>query len=843
MFMLRFKKGDKKYVLSMFPYPSGRLHMGHVRVYTISDAIARYYTLKNGVPSFQPMGFDAFGLPAENAAIERQESPSKWTLKNIEMMRSQLNLLGLTFNWSDPPLSTCDPENYYKWTQWIFLKMFKEGMAYKKTSCVNWDPIDCTVLADEQVDEEGKSWRSGAIVEKKKLKQWYLQTTRYSQDLYDGLNSKELVDWEDIKDIQRNWIGKCDGINISFAIENEDDVITVWTPDPPSYIHSGIAFIALSQHHPLAARGLKVLMNPISNEQIPLIVIHNDILFHNGTDAFMGIPELSEEHARICRENGLSLKSPIFKDSKIINSGEQLNGLSIQEGNQKVIQMLQNINVGGYKTSSKLKDWLISRQRYWGTPIPIIYCKKCGTLPVPEEDLPVSLPDVENLNLGIAKEGISPLSKIENWYKTTCPKCYSSDATRETDTMDTFVDSSWYFLRHIDPKNDSELIDKKLSKENMPVDVYIGGKEHAVLHLFFARFVNRFLFDIGVSPVQEPFKQLIVQGLVKSKSYKVKSSGKYLLPQEVEDPLSTEPVKKGTLEPLEVKWEKMSKSKHNGVEPTEIIEKYGCDMTRFLILADVSPKSDRNWSEDSFVRIKSLTSRLWSLVYQTLRVQEVESTKEPISEHEYKKQLADLVDARNYYFRHINFSFGTNRNLAMVISRIHGLLNILWNVDFEIKKNSGEFQRALGTAIILLSPIAPHFCSELWFGLSSNYVKKNTDAFNWNAPLFQQKWPSIDLDYSMKIKILKNNKPFINVMVPYSRFQSIRTKEEALEICCREEPSKKYFLLQNKESSNFRMTKDYEAVLNFTVKLSNEEIAYLREKKAEKKKKKHALSK
>ena len=464
-----------------------------------------------------PMGWDAFGLPAENAAIERNIQPAKWTRQNIESMKSQLHDMACLFDW-DREFATCDP-SYYKWTQYLFIQMHKAGLAYQKDAIVNWDPVDQTVLADEQVDDQGRSWRSGALVEKRPLRQWFLKTTNFSKDLYDGLSDPTLENWKDIFEIQKNWIGECNGTNVDFQIESmKDSLITIWT-DKPQHL-PGVAFIGLAPGHILDRKdivltkknGITIMkiyaINPFTNVRIP-IIISDDF-----TEDFLGIPEVIEGHEKFANDSNIVYKPMSLNDKKEFLFGD-FKGLDETSAQEKAMEKLREMKIGGYWTSSRLKDWLISRQRYWGTPIPIIHCPNCGPVPVPEKDLPVELPILDSLSV----KGKSPLLQAEDWINTTCPCSRKVPAKRETDTMDTFVDSSWYFARYLDPHNEKVPIGKEAAK-NMPVDLYIGGKEHATLHMYFARFFTHFMHSIGLLPIKEPFQSLLVQGMVKGKSYR-----------------------------------------------------------------------------------------------------------------------------------------------------------------------------------------------------------------------------------------------------------------------------------------------------------------------------------
>lgn len=568
---------NKFYVLSMFPYPSGHLHMGHVRVYSISDCMARYQRL-HGKNVLQPMGWDAFGLPAENAAIQRNIPAADWTRQNIKHMKEQLKTLGTSFDW-DCELSTCYPE-YYRWTQELFIKLFDHGLAYQKEAMVNWDPVDKTVLAEEQVDANGRSWRSGAKVEKKLLRQWFIKTTKFAQPLYEGLSELNAEDWKDIIKVQKHWIGECDGYSFNLRLTGEDSEqapiknVTIWTQTPEYLL--GDCFVALKSCHLLNEKvGVEKLSkyklkNPFTGADIP-VIITDHVLFPMGrsgatSEVYLGIPDLHEDDAKVFAQ---------FNLNRTMDQQEK----TLQD-RAMILKRANELNIGGYPISSKLQDWLISRQRYWGTPIPIVHCDHCG--PVPDKlNLPVTLEQMQE-------------------QETKCPKC-NKPAKRETDTMDTFVDSSWYFLRYLDSKNVKEMFDKQVAHKMMPVDLYIGGKEHAELHLYYARFIGHFLHSLGELPEPEPFKRLLVQGMVMGRSFRVKETGKYLTEGDVEivDVKKNKAVEKETGKQVVVTWEKMSKSKMNGVDPAEVINEYGCDATRLFILGNVAPMSHRNWSADS----------------------------------------------------------------------------------------------------------------------------------------------------------------------------------------------------------------------------------------------------
>ena len=554
IFKTKEEEGNKYYVLEMFPYPSGKIHMGHVRNYAIGDVVNRYYRMA-GKNTLHPMGWDAFGMPAENAAIKHGVHPAKWTYENIDYMRQQLKRLGFSYDW-DREVTTCNPE-YYKWNQWIFLKMFEKGIAYRKSAIVNWCPHDLTVLANEQVIE-GKCWRCGTSVVQKEIPSWYLKITDYAERLLEDLEKLKGKWPSQVLIMQENWIGKSEGATIKFPVKDSSDYIEVFTTRPDTIF--GVTFMALAPENPLVLdlakdtpyfeevkafvdkiksmstkeRGIveekegvftgKYAINPLTKEEIPIYAA-NYILWGYGTGAIMAVPAHDERDFEFAKKYNLPIKVVVQPKDKewdfeksaheeegiLINSGE-FSGLESSKAKQEITKYLEEKGLGKKTINYKLRDWNISRQRYWGTPIPIIYCDDCGIVPVPEEDLPVVLPqDVEFTGVGG-----SPLSKVEEFVNTTCPKC-GKPAKRETDTMDTFVDSSWYFLRYCDPKNDKLPFDKEKVDYWMPVDRYIGGIEHAVLHLLYSRFFTKFLKDIGLVSVDEPFEKLLTQGMVLKK--------------------------------------------------------------------------------------------------------------------------------------------------------------------------------------------------------------------------------------------------------------------------------------------------------------------------------------
>lgn len=768
------KEGRQKYyVLVMFPYPSGKLHMGHVRVYTISDAMARYHRL-TGKYVIHPMGWDAFGLPAENAAIERGEPPAKWTYSNIVSMKQQLESLGLALDW-DREYATCDPA-YYKWTQYIFLKMYEAGLVYQKEGAVNWDPVDQTVLADEQIDENGCSWRSGAKVEKKFLKQWYIKTTAYSKSLIDGLNEVDPDLWRDIIALQRHWIGECSGIRLEFRLQNKgaamERPLSVFTTTPEAMY--GASHVLLSKEHFLntqdiykdqTASDLQTVIvttleatHPFTGRPLPVYIAPKRD-FGEHLDCHVGIPCCNEEDEAFAREHALSYEQVLDSDQRVINS-DKFSGLTRKEAFDAVAAYAKELSCGGDVTSERARDWLISRQRYWGTPIPMMHCPKHGTMPVPFDQLPVKLPEITKF----AGKGTSPLQNAEDWLQVKCPKCEDGGyARRETDTMDTFVDSSWYYLRYLDPHNETRPFSRDAAHTYMPVDLYIGGKEHAIMHLYYARFFNHFLYAEGDVPCKEPFVNLLTQGMVMGQSFKVKTTGKYLHRDQV-DFSGKAPVEKDTGAALRVQWEKMSKSKYNGVDPQDVLDEFGCDATRLCILSGVAPKSDRLWSPDVFQGVLRWQNRMWSLVHDLLAHRRAIDVTSTLTDNEFKQQEELLSDGRNYFLNIVNFHMEKTFLISTAISRLHGLTNLLKKAPAEVMRGSDQFERALGDLIIMVSPFAPHFASELWKGVASAPNKLNN--YDWEAEVLDQTWPVVDTDFCLPMKVEVDGRACYEVKLP-----------------------------------------------------------------------------
>ncbi|XP_014488438.1 PREDICTED: probable leucine--tRNA ligase, mitochondrial isoform X2 [Dinoponera quadriceps] len=766
------------------------------------------------------MGWDAFGLPAENAAIEHKVDPAIWTKNNIKTMRNQLTLLNYSFDW-EKGFSTCDPD-YYKWTQELFLKLYDKDLVYQKEAYVNWDPVDNTVLAEEQVDLNQRSWRSGALVEKKMLKQWFIRTTIFAKSLMEGLHDPSLKEWRDVIKLQKHWIGDCNGINFDFKLISDipdfSKTVNLWT-DTPEFIEYA-KFVAISPKSVLNREeytqdidvdikrlNAKVL-NPFTGEELPIFVT-DKVVYSMWRDNRLGIPAASMDDLQFSELVGI----PFTRH--MIRSYEQQ-----QQKLSEILQKAREWKIGGYPVSSKLQDWLISRQRYWGTPIPMIHCVKCGTQPVPRDQLPVTLLDVKHMS------DMKLLSdEIKDWSMTKCPKC-NGNARRETDTMDTFVDSSWYFLRFIDPDNAKEMFSVEKVKEIFPVDLYIGGKEHAVLHLYYARFMSHFLHSEGLVPCREPFKQLLVQGMIMGETYKIKGTGKYVSAKEVR---KNKNGKHETLfgEPVTVNWEKMSKSKYNGIDPLALLDKYGIDTTRLLILADVAPTSARNWSEDTIPGIQNWQNRIWSTVRQfkhernnmSLEELQTEPTHPKFAEHD-----AYLFDSRNYFLKTVTHNIIETQQLSVAISRMQGLTNSLRKVHIECLRKSREYERALVVQILMLAPFAPHFASELWtIFCSAKHHLIDSKEVNLDKDLLEQKWPDIDMDYKLTLHVFVNKRQFFKLKLPRRTLDEM-TAETALEYVILDPYYQKHS--HNKKIVEFSLQseKGCDATLYITMKKQMEDI-------------------
>lgn len=757
------KNQPKFYALSMFPYPSGSLHMGHVRNYTITDVIARLKRMQ-GYRVLHPMGWDAFGLPAENAAIDRGVPPAKWTYQNIGQMRQQLQRLGLSLDW-EAEFATCSPD-YYRWTQWIFLQFLAAGLAYQKEAAVNWDPIDQTVLANEQVDSEGRSWRSGAVVERKMLRQWFLKITDYAEELLNDLD--QLSGWpERVKIMQANWIGKSTGAYLEFPVVGSQEKIGVYTTRPDTVY--GVSYVVLAPEHPLTQivttsgqkaaveafikevssqselertaedkpkRGIPTggkVINPFTQQEVP-IWIADYVLYEYGTGAVMGVPAHDGRDFKFAQEQNLEIKVVIvpevgdqetltkaYIESGVLVNSSQFNGMNSVDGKKAIIEYAQQQGFGKEKIQYRLRDWLISRQRYWGAPIPVIHCPECGIVPVPEADLPVELPE----EVEFTGRGGSPLGQLESWVNVPCPSC-GTPAKRETDTMDTFIDSSWYFLRYTDAKNQQEIFDNSKVNDWMPVDQYVGGIEHAILHLLYSRFFTKVLRDRGLLNFNEPFQKLLTQGMVQGLTYmNPNKSGKdKWVPSHLVDP--NHPVDPHTGEPLQRLYATMSKSKGNGVAPEDVIAKYGVDTARMFILFKAPPGKDLEWDEADVEGQFRFLNRVWRLVndYANMGVGGKKVDLEKLT-----KEEKDLRRAIHSGIKAITEDVEDEYQFNTAISELMKLSNALSDAKCH---NSPVYAEGIKTLVVMLAPFAPHIADELWNLLGNK------------SSVHQQGWPGFD---------------------------------------------------------------------------------------------------
>jgi len=788
--------GDEAfYALSMFPYPSGNLHMGHVRNYVITDVVARVQRLR-GRKVLHPMGWDAFGLPAENAAIERRVDPGSWTDRNIASMRAQLDQLGLSIDW-DREVATCHAD-YYRWTQWLFLQFLEAGLAYQKDATVNWDPIDQTVLANEQVDGEGRSWRSGALVEKRKLRQWFLKITDYAQQLLDDLD--QLQGWpERVRTMQANWIGRSTGAELQFTVvdgdgNNADERITVFTTRPDTIF--GASYVVLAPEHPLVAalttveqqaaveafcdlvsrqseqertaddkpkRGVPIgaqVRNPANGELIP-IWIADYVLAEYGTGAVMGVPAHDQRDFQFARQYELPVRQVIIPEGSdehayeggawteagvLIHSG-RFDGLPSGEAKEAITAAAATEGWGQEKVQFRLRDWLISRQRYWGCPIPVIHCDSCGVVPVPSEQLPVELPR----DVAFSGKGGSPLAQLESWWSVPCP-CCGQPARRETDTMDTFMCSSWYYLRYSDSSNTQLPFSREAVNSWLPVDQYVGGIEHAILHLLYSRFFTKVLRDRGLLGFDEPFKRLLTQGMVQAITYKNPLSGKYIAPADVADP--SDPRDPVTGDVLETFFEKMSKSKYNGVDPAAVIDRYGADTARMFILFKAPPEKDLEWDDADVEGQFRFLQRLWRLAdaaaERGLSLADGSGAPEAVmvalgansgasadggalssDEQELRRAVHTAIQA-------ISEDLDGDYQFNTAVSELMKLSNAMAS---HLEASRPVFAcEALRTLLILLAPFAPHMAEDLWLKLGGRSAADDLASTSIHAQL----WPTAD---------------------------------------------------------------------------------------------------
>jgi leucyl-tRNA synthetase len=739
----------KFYCLEMFPYPSGEIHMGHARNYAIGDVVARYKRMR-GHNVLHPMGWDAFGLPAENAAIKHGVHPLTWTYRNIDYMKNQLNRMGLSYDWGRE-VTTCSPD-YYKWNQWFFLKMFERGLAYRKFSFVNWCPSCATVLANEQVIDE-RCWRCESVVVQKELEQWFLKITHYAEELLQRCD--ELAGWpERVIAMQKNWIGKSIGVEVNFKVDGMDETIRIYTTRQDTLF--GATFVCLAPNHPLTERlvsdtnGLEKLkarygrvdekagvftgfyaINPMNGEKIPIYVA-NFVLMEYGTGAIMSVPAHDQRDFDFAQQYSLPVRvvivpshpSPSRGEGKgggevlpaelteayegegvLVQSG-QFSGLTSDIARDRIAQFIEERNIGKKVVNYKFRDWGISRQRYWGTPIPIIYCEKCGVVPVPEKNLPVILPE----DVKLTGKGGSPLLDLEKFINTVCPSC-GGKARRETDTMDTFVDSSWYFIRYCFQKGDIDLPSTLRSPESevrywMPVDQYIGGIEHAVLHLLYSRFFIKVMRDLGLTDFNEPFRNLLTQGMV---------------------------IKDGA---------KMSKSKGNVVDPNHLIQKYGTDTLRLFSLFAAPPEKDLEWSDKGVEGAFRFLKRLWGIVYKysdRLRVMSNEFKDKnslPIT-----NDASRLLRKTHQTIKRVTNDIEREFHFNTAVAGLMELVNEIASFEPATDEDWASLRFALEKTLLLLFPFAPHITEELW------------EAMGNKPSIFQEKWPDWDEEIAKEERI------------------------------------------------------------------------------------------
>lgn len=758
---------EKFYCLAMFPYPSGRLHMGHVRNYSLGDVISRYQRMQ-GKNVMQPMGWDAFGLPAENAAIKNKTAPGKWTYENIDYMRNQLQSLGFGYDWGRE-LATCKPD-YYRWEQWFFTQLFEKGLVYKKNATVNWDPVDQTVLANEQVID-GRGWRSGALVERKQIPQWFIRITAYAEELLDDLD--KLTEWpEQVKTMQRNWIGRSQGVEMTFAVEDSTESFDIYTTRPDTLM--GVTYVALAAQHPLAVAaakentdlaafidecknsktteadmaamekkgvdtGLKAI-HPLTGKLVPVWAA-NFVLMDYGSGAVMSVPGHDQRDYEFAIKYGLAIEqviagqeaddiniAAITEKSTLINSGE-FDGLDFEQAFKAISDKLISENKGKTTTNYRLRDWGVSRQRYWGTPIPMINLANGESVPVPTSELPVILPEDVVMN-----GTTSPIKADPEWAKTTYN---GEDALRETDTFDTFMESSWYYARYCSPNDDTQMIDPAKANYWLPVDQYIGGIEHAILHLLYSRFFHKLLRDVGLVDCDEPFKKLLCQGMVLAETYYREADNggqEWIAPTDVtverddKGHIISSISKIDGLPVLSAGMSKMSKSKNNGIDPQEVIEKYGADTVRLFIMFTSPPEQTLEWSDAGVEGAHRFVKRVYKLTHDF-----VESTSNsPVVDittltlnaghkklrRELHKTIAKVTD-----------DIGRRNTFNTAIAAIMELMNHLGKAKLDSDEDKAVMQEAVRAVVLMLTPITPHLCHNLWQLVSGSDV--NVEDATW----------------------------------------------------------------------------------------------------------------
>ncbi|MGN2624727.1 leucine--tRNA ligase [Stutzerimonas balearica] len=795
---------DTFYCLSMFPYPSGKLHMGHVRNYTIGDVIARYQRMQ-GKNVLQPMGWDAFGMPAENAAMKNQVAPAKWTYENIAYMKAQLKSLGLAVDWTRE-VTTCKPD-YYRWEQWLFTRLFEKGVIYRKNGTVNWDPVDQTVLANEQVID-GRGWRSGALIEKREIPMYYFKITAYADELLESLD--ELDGWpEQVKTMQRNWIGKSRGMEISFPYDvasiGSEGVMKVFTTRPDTLM--GATYVAVAAEHPLATlaaqnnpelqafideckrggvaeadiatqekKGLATslrVQHPLTGELLPVWVA-NYVLMNYGEGAVMAVPAHDERDFEFASKYGLPIK-PVVRTSagdetpapwqdaygehgQLINSGIY-DGLDFEGAFDAIEVALQKKGLGQARTQFRLRDWGISRQRYWGCPIPIIHCDSCGDVPVPEDQLPVVLPE------DVVPDGAgSPLAKMPEFYECSCPKC-GAPAKRETDTMDTFVESSWYFARYASPNYNQGMVDPQAANHWLPVDQYIGGIEHAILHLLYARFFHKLMRDEGLVSSNEPFKNLLTQGMVVAETYyrTLENGGKdWFNPADVEVERDAKAkvigarLKTDGL-PVEIGGtEKMSKSKNNGVDPQAMIDAYGADTCRLFMMFASPPDMSLEWSDSGVEGASRFLRRVWRLAHAHVSAG-LPGTLDVAALNDEQKAVRRAI---HLAIRQASTDVGQHHKFNTAIAQVMTLMNVLEKAPTASEQDRALLQEGLETVALLLAPITPHICHELWQQLGKP------------GAIIDAQWPKVDeaalVQDSLTLVVQVNGKLRGQIEVPAS---------------------------------------------------------------------------
>jgi leucyl-tRNA synthetase len=764
---------EKFYCLAMFPYPSGRLHMGHVRNYSLGDVISRYQRMQ-GKNVMQPMGWDAFGLPAENAAIKNKTAPGKWTYQNIDYMRNQLKSLGFGYDW-DRELATCK-QDYYRWEQWFFTKLYEKGLVYKKNATVNWDPVDQTVLANEQVID-GRGWRSGAIVERKEIPQWFIKITDYAQELLDDLD--QLEDWpEQVKTMQRNWIGRSQGVEITFEVAESESTesFDVYTTRPDTLM--GVTYVAVATQHPLALgaaknnaelasfidecknsktseaelatmekkgvdTGLKAI-HPLTGKLVPIWAA-NFVLMDYGSGAVMSVPAHDQRDYEFAKKYQLDISqvvapqegddinvAAITEKSTLVNSGE-FDGLNFDQAFKAISDKLTQENKGKVTTNFRLRDWGVSRQRYWGTPIPMINLANGESVPVPESELPVVLPEDVVMN-GVT----SPIKDDPEWAKTTYN---GEDALRETDTFDTFMESSWYYARYCSPNDDSQMLDPAKANYWLPVDQYIGGIEHAILHLLYSRFFHKLLRDVGLVECDEPYKKLLCQGMVLADTYYREADNgaqDWISPSDV----SVERDEKGNVTKATSKIDgdavisagmsKMSKSKNNGIDPQKVIEKYGADTVRLFIMFTSPPEQTLEWSDSGVEGAHRFVKRVYKLVLDFVEANKDEknSSIEGLTLNSDQKKLRRELHKT---IAKVTDDIGRRNTFNTAIAAIMELINHLSKAKVDSLEDKAVMAEAVKAVVLMLTPITPHMCHYLWeqLGLSQNGKSESVADASW----------------------------------------------------------------------------------------------------------------